>query len=67
MFVAFIDLKKCFDSTYRNALWFKLHKADVKGKLLRVICNMFSHVNSCVEHCNKFSDFFEYAVGVRQG
>jgi len=28
---------------------------------------MFSHVKSCVKHCNKFSDVFEYAVGVRQG
>ena len=27
---------------------------------------MFSHVKSCVKHCNTFSDVFEYAVGVRQ-
>jgi len=26
LFVAFIDLKKYFDSIYRNVLWFKLHK-----------------------------------------
>ena len=67
LFVAFIDLKTCFDSIFRNALWFKLHKSDIRGKLLRVIYNMYSHVKSCVKYCNKFSDFLKYAVGVRQG
>ena len=67
LFVAFIDLKTCFDSIFRNALWFKLHKSYIKGKLLRVIYNMYSHVKSCVKYCNKFSDFLKYAVGVRQG
>ena len=26
LYVAFVDLQKCFDSIYRNALWFKLYK-----------------------------------------
>lgn len=67
LFVVFVDLKKCFDSIYRHALWYNLHKFDIRGKLLRVMCNMYSHVKSCVKHCNSFSDFFAYAVGVRQG
>ena len=54
----FIDLNKCFDSIYRNALWYKLHKADIRGKLLHVICNMYSCVKSCVKHCNKFFTIF---------
>lgn len=28
---------------------------------------MYSVVKSCVKHCNSFSDFFGYSVGLRQG
>ncbi len=44
LYVAFIDLKKCFDSIYRNALWYKLYNADIRGKVLLIIKNMYSHV-----------------------
>jgi len=29
-------MTKCFDSVYRNALWFKLYKLGVNGRLLRI-------------------------------
>ena len=67
LYVGFIDLKKCFDGIYRNALFFKLHKNNISGKLFRIICNMYSHVKSCVKHCNNLSDFFENIVGLKQG
>ncbi|MCG7875528.1 MAG: reverse transcriptase family protein, partial [Candidatus Thiodiazotropha endolucinida] len=67
LYVAFVDLKKCFDSIYRNALWLKLFKAGVQGKLLSIIKCMYERVKSCVKSCNNFSDFFEYSVGLRQG
>ena len=71
LYVAFIDLKKCFDSIYRNALCFKLFKVGIQGKVLRIIKNMYDKVRSCVKHCNSFSEFFrsffEYSVGLRQG
>lgn len=67
LYVAFIDLKKCFDSIYRNALWYKLFNADTRGRVLRIVKNMYMNVKSCVKHCNSFSDFFEYSVGLRQG
>ena len=60
----FIDLNKCFDSIYRNALWYKLHKADIRGKLLRVICNMFSPVKSCV---TSFPIFFNMLLDLDKG
>ena len=34
---AFVDLKKAFDSVYRNALWFKLLKMGLDGKILRIL------------------------------
>ena len=67
LYIAFVDLKKCFDSIYRNGLWFKMHKFNVDGKVLRIIRNMYEHVKSCVRQCNDYSDLIEYAVGLRQG
>ena len=58
---------KCFDSIYRNALWLKMYKSGIQGKLLRIIRDMYNKVKSCVKSCNTYSDFFEYAVGLRQG
>ena len=57
LYVAYIDMKKCFDSIYRNAVWYKLYKYGLGGKLLNVIKSMYCHVRSCVKHCNNFSDF----------
>ena len=67
MYVCFVDLKRCFDSINRNALWYKLYKSGINGKLLRIIRDMYGKVKSCVIHCNSYSEYFEYAVGLRQG
>jgi hypothetical protein len=67
LYVAFVDMMKCFDSIYRNALWLKLYKLGIRGKLLRIIRDMYQKVKSCVKCCNSYSDYFEYAVGLRQG
>jgi hypothetical protein len=37
LYVVYVDLLKCFDSIYRNALWLKMYKSGIKGKLLRII------------------------------
>ena len=67
MYVECIDLNKCFDSMYRNALWFKLFNSGIQGKVLQIIRNMYQSVTSCVKHCYSFSDYFEYSIGLRQG
>ena len=67
LYVCFVDLKRCFDSINRNALWYKLYKTGIQGRLLRVIRDMYSKVKSCVKQCNSYSEYFEYAVGLRQG
>lgn len=64
---AFIDLKKAFDSVYRNALWFKLFHLGLDGKILVIFKSMYNIVKSCVKHCNTFSDFFDISIGLRQG
>ena len=58
LYCAFIDLQRAFDSVYRNALWYKLIKYGVDGKLLKLLRSMYSAVKSCVRHLNTLSDFF---------
>ena len=35
--------------------------------MLRVIRDMYQKVKSCVKLCSNYSDYFQYAVGLRQG
>lgn len=67
LFCAFVDLKKAFDSVYLNGLWFKLYKLGINAKMLRIIKDMYNGVKICVKGCNSYSDFFECAIGLKQG
>ena len=67
LYCAFVDLKKAFDSVYLNGLWFKLHKLGIRGKMLRIIKDVYNKVKCCVKGCNSYSDFFTCAVGLKQG
>jgi hypothetical protein len=67
LYVIFVDMMKCFDSIYRNGMWLKLYNCGIQGKLLRIVRDMYTKVKSCVKLCSNFSDYFEYAVGLRQG
>lgn len=67
LYCAFVDMRKCFDSIYRNGLWMKLYNMGINGKLLRIIRSMYTSVKSCVKRCYTFSEFFDISVGLRQG
>lgn len=67
MYVIFVEMMKCFDSIYRNALWLKLYRHGISGKILNIIKDMYQKVISCVKHMSTYSEFFESAVGLRQG
>ena len=67
LYCAFVDLKKAFDSVYRNALWLKLYKLGVNGRMLRIIRALYDSVKCCIRHCDSYSDFFEVSVGLKQG
>ena len=69
LYVAFVDMKKCFDSIYRNGLWLKLYRSGIQGNIcmLQIFTDMYQKVKSCVKSCSSYSDYFEYAVGLRQG
>ena len=67
IYCALVDMKKAFDSIYRNALWLKLFKLGVHGKMLRIVKAMYVSVRCRFRHLNIYSDFFEVAVGLKQG
>ena len=64
---AFVDMKKAFNSIYRNALWLKLIRMGVTAKILRILQGMNESVRCRVRHLNTYSDFFEDAMGLEQG
>ena len=67
LFSAFVDFEKAFDSVWRVALWSKLIKYNINGKILNIIKNMYSNIKSCVNFNGEQSKFFDCNNGLRQG
>ena len=67
IYCAFVDYSKAFDLINRSALWCKLLKQGISGKILLVIQNMYEGAKSCVRANGKMSEFFRCTAGVRQG
>lgn len=66
-YVAFVDLRKCFDFIDRELLLYKLLLNKVDGKLYQSIKSMYSHTTSCVRINNKLTEWFDCKSGVKQG
>ena len=67
LFCTFIDFRKAFDTVWRIGLWQKLLNTNIKGKIFKVIYNMYADIKSCVRKQSELSDFFPCMTGVRQG
>ena len=67
LFCSFIDFTKAFDNIWRSALWSKILKYNINGKVFNVIKNMYKNIKSCVNVNNQNSAFFQCCRGVRQG
>ena len=67
LYLAFLDIRKAFDKVPRELLWRKLHKIGVRGKLLRVIVDMFTDVEGYIKIGDLLSDPFLINSGVIQG
>ena len=66
-FAAFIDFSKAYDSINRDILWSKLSHIGLHGKLHSAIKSLYSSVTSCVRVNSVYTDWFDVAVGLRQG
>ena len=67
LFLIFLDLKKVFDTVYRSLFFSKLLKAGVRGKMFRVIKNLFSSNLAQVLIDGFLSPAFVINRGVLQG
>ena len=67
LYCLFIDYRKALDLVWRDALWHKLLKVGINGKIIRVIRNMYSNIKSCVSVNQEISDYFVSFTGVHQG
>ena len=57
-YVCFIDIQKAYDRVWRDGLWDKLHEYGVKGKMWRMLRNMYENVESSVLVNDSQSSFF---------
>ena len=67
LYCAFVDYKKAFDTVWRSALWHKMMKSGITGKLSNIIVNMYDNIKSCVSVNGELSEYFLTLNGVRQG
>jgi hypothetical protein len=67
LYVAFIDLKKAFDSVQHNVLLASIQREGITGIFFNAIKSMYSSLKACVRTNDVMSEYFECPVGVRQG
>lgn len=67
LYCSFIDMKKAFDSVSRTALWYKLIKCGIDGKILKIIRSLYEKIKLRVKSLNSLSDLFNCDVGLLQG
>ena len=66
-YCCFIDLRKAYDRVWRTGLWKRLWDEGIRGKIWRVIKNLYDKTKSCVLVGGDRTDFFDVEIGVRQG
>ena len=65
--MAFLDIRKAFDSVNREILWDALWEAGIRGKMWRIIKSMFSGFKGKVRVHNSYTSTFDILQGVIQG
>jgi len=67
LYVAFIDLKKAFDSVSKATLIESLYRAGISERFLNAVKTMYHRVVACVRSNCEVSDKFDCPKGLRQG
>ena len=63
----FLDVKKAYDTVWRDGLWYKMWEMGIKGKMWRIVRSLYANNRSCIFLEGKCSDFFPVNQGVAQG
>ena len=67
VFCAFIDFSKAFDNVDRNILYKILVRYGISSKMLHIIINMYSKIQSKVKTSDGMSEVFPQCNGLMQG
>ena len=67
IYACFVDLRKAFDSVWREALLYKLCKMGIGLHFLKLLKEQYSNTSSSLKHKNQHSIFFNISRGVKQG
>jgi hypothetical protein len=67
LLVAYVDLRKAFDSVFRDALWVLLGLRGVPPQMVGLVSALYTGTESAVRCGDTLSDFFPVDSGVRQG
>ena len=67
MYCCYLDAKQAFDRVWIKGLLYKLHELGIRGKMLRIIANMFSDTSSKVLVNGVLSDSLPLQQGTKQG
>jgi hypothetical protein len=67
LYVAFIDLRKAFDSVKRRTLLSAMIKCGISKKFVRAIMGIYKQVKSAVRTCDTVTELFDCPIGLRQG
>ena len=66
-YCAFLDIRKAYDTVHRDGLWKRLIEVGIRGKMWRVLKNLYDIVESCVLVGKRRTEWFTVEAGVRQG
>ena len=66
-YCCFLDIKKAYDTVFREGLWRRLREVGVVGKMWRALKNIYVKVESSVVVNEERTEWFELHTGVRQG
>ena len=63
----FLDIRKAYDTVFREGLWKGMIGKGIGGKMWRVVKTLYREVGNCVRLGEEMTDWFSVDVGLRQG
>ena len=67
IYACFVDLRKAFDSVWRETLLYKLCKMGVGLHFFKLLKEQYLNTTSSLKHKDRHSVFFNIPKGVKQG